>query len=166
MAQITGNGFPLNTSGDLPAVGSTAPAFELIGADLSIVTLDDFAGKRKVIATAPSLDTEYCATMTRSFHERAAGLHDTVVLVVSADLPFAQKRFCDSAGVENVVTLSMMRDRKFAEDYGVLIVDGAIAGLCARAVLVLDTEDTVIHTQLVPEISTEPDYDTALAVLA
>ncbi len=165
MATITLKGRPCHTIGQLPAVGSRAPEFKLVDAELRDVSLGQFAGKRKVLNIVPSLDTPVCATQTRKFNERAAALENTVVLVVSADLPFAQKRFCASEGLDRVVALSMMRDRNFAKDYGVLITDGPLAGLCARAVLVLDENDTVRHAQLVPEIGQEPDYEAALSAL-
>ena len=165
MATTHLKGNPIHTNGDLPAVGSQAPAFRLTGRDLGDVGLDAFAGKRKVLNIVPSLDTAVCAASARYFNEAAAGLDNTVVLVISADLPFAQGRFCSTEGLEDVVPLSMMRDRAFAEDYGVLQVDGPMAGICARAVVILDESDRVLYTQLVDEISTEPDYDSALAIL-
>jgi thioredoxin-dependent peroxiredoxin len=165
MATTHLKGNPIHTNGDLPAVGSQAPAFRLTGRDLGDVGLDAFAGKRKVLNIVPSLDTAVCAASARYFNEAAAGLDNTVVLVISADLPFAQGRFCSTEGLEDVVPLSMMRDRAFAEDYGVLQVDGPMAGICARAVVILDESDRVLYTQLVDEISTEPDYGSALAVL-
>jgi thiol peroxidase len=165
MATTHLKGNPIHTNGDLPAVGSQAPDFRLTGRDLGDVGLDAFAGKRKVLNIVPSLDTAVCAASARHFNEAAAGLDNTVVLVISADLPFAQGRFCSTEGLDDVVPLSMMRDRAFAEDYGVLQVDGPMAGICARAVVILDESDRVLYTQLVDEISTEPDYDSALAVL-
>jgi len=166
MATTHLRGNPVHTNGDLPAVGSQAPAFRLTGRDLADVGLDAFAGKRKVLNIVPSLDTAVCAASARYFNEAAAGLDNTVVLVISADLPFAQGRFCSTEGLEDVVPLSMMRDQAFAEDYGVLQVDGPMAGICARAVVILDASNRVLYTQLVDEISTEPDYDSALAVLS
>lgn len=165
MAKITLQGNPISTVGDLPAVGSKAPGFSLTGRDLQDVQLSAFAGQRKVVSIVPSLDTGVCAAQARAFNQRAAGLANTVVLVVSADLPFAQARFCTTEGIENVTTLSMMRSRNFAKDYGTLITDGPMAGLNARAVVVLDEQDTVLYTQLVPEIGQEPDYDNAIAAL-
>jgi len=165
MATVTLKGNPIHTSGDLPAVGSTAPAFTLVGADLADVRLGNFTGKRKVLNIVPSLDTAVCAMQTRRFNQEAGSLANTVVLVASADLPFAQKRFCTTEGLTNVVTLSTMRGPDFARAYGVLLTDGPLAGLCARAVLVLDEQDRVIHAQLVPEIGQEPDYQATLAVL-
>ena len=165
MAQITLKGNPIHTVGDLPVVGSTAPDFTLTAGDLSDVSLQDFAGKRKVVNIVPSLDTPVCANQTRTFNQRAGSLDNTVVLVVSADLPFAQGRFCETENLENVKPLSMMRGRNFAKDYGVLIVDGPLEGITARAVVVLDENDRVVHAELVPEIGQEPDYDAALASL-
>src|SRR5512138_750508 len=165
MAKVTLKGSPIHTNGELPKVGATAPDFKLTGNDLKDLSLADFAGKRKVLNIVPSLDTEVCATSTRKFNERAGKLPGTVVLIVSADLPFASKRFCVAEGLKNVVPLSLLRDKKFAQDYGVLLADGPMAGLCARAVVVLDAANQVIHAQLVPEIVQEPDYDAALAAL-
>ncbi len=165
MAQTALQGNPVKLSGDLPAVGSTAPAFKLVDKDLGDKTLDDFAGKKKLLNIVPSLDTPVCATSTKRFNEAFAGRSDAVALVISADLPFAMGRFCGAEGVENVVSLSMMRSRNFAKDYGVLIEDGPLAGITARAVVVLDADNQVVYTQLVPEITQEPDYDAALAAL-
>ena len=165
MANVTLKGNPIHTNGELPAVGNAAPAFCLVGGDLAEVGLATFAGKRKVLNIVPSLDTPVCALQTRRFNQEAGALANTVVLVASADLPFAQKRFCAAEGLANVVTLSMLRDKSFASDYGVLITDGPLAGLCARAVLVLDEQDRVVYRQLVPEITEEPDYAAALAAL-
>ena len=163
MAQVTHKGNPIHTNGDLPAVGAKAPDFKLTGGDLKDVSLADYRGKRKVLNIVPSLDTPVCATSTRKFNQTAGTLPNTVVLVVSADLPFASKRFCTTEGLQNVVPLSEMRDRSFAKDYGVLIQDGGLAGICARAVVVLDESDKVVYRQLVPEIGQEPDYEKALA---
>ena len=165
MAQVTLHGSPVNTSGDLPAVGSTAPGFQLVDGELNDVKLSDFAGKKKLLSIVPSLDTPTCATSTRVFNERLGGRDDVVVLVVSADLPFAQGRFCAAEGTADVKTLSMMRSRNFAKDYGMLIVDGPLAGITARAALVLDENDKVLHAELVGEIGDEPDYDAAIAAL-
>ncbi len=166
MATITLQGNETHTNGDLPAIGSTAPDFKLTNGDLQDVSLADFAGKKKLLNIVPSLDTPTCAESTRRFNAAAAERPDTVFLVISADLPFAQGRFCTSEGLDNVIPLSMMRDKNFAKDYGVLIQDGPLAGITARAVVVLDENDKVIHTQLVPEIADEPDYETALKALA
>ena len=164
MASITLRGNAINTNGDLPAVGSTAPDFTLTGGDLADVSLADFAGKNKLISIVPSLDTPVCATSTQKFNQHASANPDSVILVVSADLPFAQGRFCQSESVSNIKTLSTMRS-SFADDYGIKIVDGPLAGVTARAVLVLDGNNVVKHAELVPEIGQEPDYDTALAAL-
>jgi thiol peroxidase len=165
MAQVTLRGTPIHTSGELPKVGSTAPDFKLTSTDLRDLSLADYAGKRKVLNISPSLDTSVCATAARKFNEAAGRLKDTVVLLVTADLPFASKRFCTAEGLQNVVPLSLMRDKKFAQDYGVLLVDGPMAGLCARSVVVLDAANRVVHAQLVPETVDEPNYDAALAAL-
>lgn len=162
MAQVTLKGTPFHTNGVLPAVGEPAPAFTLTTGELKDVTLADYKGKKKVLNIVPSLDTPTCATSTRKFNQRASALANTVVLVVSADLPFAAKRFCTTEGLANVVPLSLMRDKNFAEDYGVLLEDGPLAGLTARAVVVLDEHDKVVYRQLVPEIGQEPDYEAAL----
>ncbi len=165
MADITLKGNPCHTNGDLPAVGSEAPDFRLTRADLSDVGLADFAGKKKLLNIVPSLDTAVCAISTQKFNAAMGARPDAVALVISADLPFAQKRFCSTEGIENVISLSMMRSRNFAKDYGMLITDGPLAGLCARGVVVLDVDNRVVYTQLVPEIGEEPDYDAALAAL-
>jgi thiol peroxidase len=165
MATVTLQGNPFNTNGDLPAAGSAAPDFNLVTKDLADVSLKTYAGKKKLISIVPSLDTGVCATSTKVFNERLGGRSDVVVLVVSADLPFAQGRFCGAEGIDNVVTLSMMRSRNFAKDYGILMVDGPLAGITGRAVVVLDAGDKVVYTQLVPEITTEPDYDAAIKAL-
>jgi thiol peroxidase len=164
MAQVTLRGNPFNTSGELPAVGSPAPGFALVGSDLSEITADSLSGKKVVLNIFPSIDTPTCATSVRTFNERAAGRDDTVVLCVSEDLPFAAGRFCGAEGIENVKTGSAFRG-SFAEDYGVRLEDGPLAGLTARSVVVLDADGTVVHTQLVGEIADEPDYDAALAAL-
>ena len=165
MAKLTLKGNPIHTNGDLPKVGATAPDFKLTAGDLSDVSLATYAGKRKVLDISPSLDTSVCAAAARRFNEAAGKLAGTVVLLVTADLPYASKRFCTAEGLENVIPLSVMRDKKFAQDYGVLLVDGPMAGLCARAVVVLDEKDKVLYTQLVPETVQEPDYENALAAL-
>jgi thiol peroxidase len=165
MAQVTQKGNPIHTNGELPALGAKAPDFRLVGGDLKDVSLADFRGKKKILNIVPSLDTGVCATSARKFNEKAGSLPDTVVLIVSADLPFAAKRFCVAEGLANVVPLSLMRTKAFAKDYGVLIQDGPLAGITARAVVVLDGDDKVVHRQLVPEIGQEPDYEAALAAL-
>jgi thiol peroxidase len=164
MAQITLKGSPIHTIGELPKVGSKAPAFKLTDGNLSDVSLADFKGKKKLLNIVPSLDTPVCALSTHKFNEHAKN-SDDVILVISSDLPFAQGRFCSAEGTKNVVTLSMMRDRIFAKDYGVLITDGPLAGITARAVVVLDENDRVLHSELVGEIADEPDYASALAAL-
>ena len=164
MATITFQGEPLNTCGDLPAVGTQAPAFSLASRELVDVTLATYAGKRKVLNIVPSLDTPTCAASTRKFNQKAGHLDNTVVLVVSADLPFAQNRFCETEDLKNVIPLSTFRS-SFANDYGVNIVDTFLAGLTARAIVVIDENDRVIYTQLVTEVVDEPDYESALAVL-
>jgi thiol peroxidase len=165
MAEITLHGNPCRTNGDLPTVGSQAPDFRLVNKDLADVSLKDYAGKKKLISIVPSLDTGVCATSTKVFNERLGERSDLAVLVVSADLPFAQGRWCGAEGVENVHTLSMMRSRNFAKDYGMLIEDGPLAGITGRGVVVLNEADQVVYTQLVPEIGQEPDYDAAIAAL-
>ncbi|HTI73538.1 MAG TPA: thiol peroxidase [Mycobacterium sp.] len=163
MAQITLRGNQINTTGDLPAIGSPAPAFTLTGTDLGEVSSSQLRGTPVLLNIFPSVDTPVCALSVRTFNERAAagGLS---VLCVSKDLPFAQKRFCGAEGIENVTTASAFRDG-FGEDYGVTIVDGPMAGLLARAIVVIDADGNVAYTELVPEIAQEPDYDAALAAL-
>lgn len=158
-------GVPVTLFGTFPAVGQTAPDFSLVDKDLQDVSLKSFAGKRKVLNIVPSLDTAVCATSTRKFNEAAGKLNNTVVLVISADLPFAMSRFCVAEGLENVTTLSLMRGRDFMRNYGVKIADTKLAGLAARAVLVLDEQNRILHAELVSDIKHEPNYDTALAVL-
>ncbi|MGH8271561.1 MAG: thiol peroxidase [Gammaproteobacteria bacterium] len=165
MAKITLKGNPINTNGELPSVGSAAPDFKLTNGGLADQSLSDFAGKKKLLNIVPSLDTPVCALSTKKFNDYAKDHPDTVMLVVSADLPFAQKRFCGNEHLENVVPLAMFRDKNFANDYGVLIEDGPMAGLTARAVVVLDADNKVRYTELVPEIAEEPGYEAALAAL-
>jgi thiol peroxidase len=165
MATITLHGNAINTNGELPAVGSQAPDFHLVDGELNDVRLSNYAGKKKLLNIVPSLDTGVCATSTKQFNEAAAGHDNAVILVISADLPFAQGRFCSAESVDKVVPLSMMRSRNFAKDYGVLIADGPLAGITARAVVVLDESDKVVYTELVPEIGQEPNYKAALAAL-
>ncbi|MBD3618074.1 MAG: thiol peroxidase [Chromatiales bacterium] len=165
MAKITLQGNEIHTNGELPAVGSQAPAFTLVNTDLQDVTLDTWKGKKKLLNIVPSLDTPVCATSTKKFNDFAKDRDDVVMLVIAADLPFAMGRFCGAENVDKVVPLSIMRDRHFAKDYGVLITDGPLAGITARAVVVVDENDKVVYTQLVPEIAEEPDYDKALAAL-
>ncbi|MFI7101352.1 thiol peroxidase [Streptomyces sp. NPDC050161] len=166
MAQVTLKGNPVQVDGQLPEAGAEAPAFSLVGEGLADKSLKDFAGLRKVLNIFPSVDTPTCANSVRAFNAKAGELDNTVVLCISADLPFAQGRFCGAEGLEQVKTLSTLRGREFHETYGVAIADGPLAGLTARAVIVLDENDKVLHSQLVGEISEEPNYDAALAVLA
>ena len=163
MAQVTLKGNPIRTVGELPAKGSTAPDFTLTKGDLSDVHLADFAGKKKILNIVPSLDTSTCATSAKKFNDAAKKMPNTVFLTISADLPFAQSRFCGAEGIEQIVTLSQMRSREFGKAYGVEITDGPIAGLLSRAVVVLDESNTVVYTEQVPEIAQEPNYDAALA---
>ncbi len=165
MSTVTLEGNPLHVEGHFPQPGDKAHSFMLVDKDLNDVALSHFAGKRKVLSIVPSLDTPTCAQSTRVFNEKAASLANTVVIVISSDLPFAQSRFCGAEGIENVVTLSTLRGRDFHRDYGVLITEHPLTGLTARAVIVLDENDKVIYSQLVPEIADEPDYDAALAAL-
>jgi thiol peroxidase len=162
MADITLKGNPVHTSGNLPALGSKAADFRLTKSDMSDVSLADFAGKKKVLSIVPSLDTPVCATSLRTFNERAASLDGVVLLTVSRDLPFAQARFCATEGIQDALALSEFRNRDFGPAYGIDIVDGPIAGALGRAIVVLDENDTVVYTELVPEIAQEPNYDAAL----
>jgi thiol peroxidase len=162
MTQITMKGKPVNTVGHLPGLNTKAPDFRLVDKDLKDRTLHEFNGKKKLIATVPSLDTGTCSTMTKHFNEFAKKHPNVIVITVSADLPFAQKRFCEQESVHNVITLSMMRDKEFGRAYGVLIQDGPIAGILARSVLVLDEKDHVIYEELVQELTQEPNYHKAL----
>jgi len=165
MATVTLKGNPIDVAGSFPQKGQKAPAFKLVAKDLKDVSLADYAGKRKVLNIVPSLDTAVCATSTRKFNEKAGSLANAVVLVISADLPFAAGRFCSTEGLNNVVTLSTLRGREFMKAYGVEITSGPLAGVTARGVVVLDENDTVLHAELVPEIAQEPNYDAALAAL-
>lgn len=163
MATVTLQGNPLHTSGNLPAIGSQAPDFQLTTKDLGTAKLADYAGKRVVLNIFPSIDTGVCATSVRTFNARASQLANTVVLCISNDLPFAMARFCGAEGLDQVVTLSGFRHKEFERAYGVTLTDGPLAGLMARAVVVLDAQHKVIHTELVPEIAQEPNYDAAIA---
>lgn len=157
----------IEVGGRFPAPGESAPDFTLTGQDMQDKTLADYAGKRKVLSIVPSIDTGTCATSARRFNERASGLDNTLVLVISADLPFAAARFCGAEGLDEVIMLSTFRHhRRFAEDYGVDVRSGRIHGLCARAVVVLDEENRVLHSERVAQIKDEPDYEAALAVLS
>ncbi|MFJ2618929.1 thiol peroxidase [Glutamicibacter sp. NPDC087344] len=164
MANTAFKGTPVQTIGDLPAVGSQAPAFTLTDTGLADVTSESLAGRRVVLNIFPSVDTGVCAASVRRFNELVAGLENTTVVCVSADLPFALGRFCGAEGIENVVAASVFRS-DFGSDYGVTQIDGPLAGLLARSVVVLDESGKVVYTQVVPEITTEPDYDAAVAVL-
>ncbi|MEF3074380.1 thiol peroxidase [Methylobacter sp. Wu1] len=164
MATIKFQGKPLHTSGELPAVGSKAPDFTLVNGKLQEVSLATYAGKRKILNIVPSLDTPVCAASTRKFNEKASRLDNTVVLVISADLPFAQARFCEAEGLKNVIPLSTFRS-SFTDDYGIRITDTVLAGLAARAIVILDENDKVVYTQQVDEVANEPDYESALAAL-
>lgn len=165
MAQVTLKGNPVSVDGQLPAKGAQAPAFSLVGGNLADVTLASLSGKRKVLNIFPSVDTPTCATSVRKFNTEASKLANTVVLCISADLPFAQARFCGAEGLENVINLSTMRGAQFLKDYGVAIANGPLAGIAARAVVVLDENDKVLHSELVGEIADEPNYAAAIAVL-
>ncbi|MFJ4157457.1 thiol peroxidase [Pseudomonas sp. NPDC089752] len=165
MAQVTLKGNPVQVKGELPKAGAQAPAFTLVAGNLADTSLKDFAGKRKVLNIFPSVDTPTCATSVRKFNAQASDLANTVVLCISADLPFAQARFCGAEGLENVQNLSTLRGGEFLESYGVAIADGPLTGLAARAVVVLDENDKVLHSELVGEIADEPNYEAALAVL-
>ena len=166
MATITLKGSPVNVGGKLPAAGDNALDFNLTGKDLADVSLSDFAGKRKELNIVPSLDTPTCQKSTRVFNEKSSSMNNAVVLVVAADLPFAMARFCGAEGLEKVVTLSTFRGREFHENYGVDVLDGPLKGLTARAVVVLDENNKVLHSELVSEIATEPNYQAAIDVLA
>ena len=165
MATITLKGTAIQTAGSLPKVGTKVPAFSLTGGDLADVGLKNFAGKKKVLNIVPSLDTAVCALSAQRFNQEVTSLADTVVINISADLPFAQKRFCESQGLKNVVNLSTMRSSAFGKDYGVVITTGPLAGLMSRAVLVLDKQDNVVYSEQVPEIAQEPNYDAALSAV-
>ena len=165
MAKIALRGNPVHTSGELPKVGGKAPDFKLVTQDLKDVGLADFKGKKKILNIYPSIDTPVCALSTRKFNEHAKTHADTVMLMISADLPFAQKRFCGNEHLENVQTLSLMRGHRFADDYGVMLKDGPLAGVLARAVVVLDANDKVLYTEMVSDIANEPNYEAALKAL-
>ena len=158
-------GSPVKLYGELPQVGKTAPSFSLVNQDLENIALESFANKRKVLNIVPSLDTPTCQASARRFNKEASSLDNTVVINISADLPFAMARFCSSEGLENVINLSTMRGREFMRDYGVKIADGKLAGLTARAVIVLDSKNVVLYTEMVSAIENEPNYDAALAAL-
>ena len=162
---VTLGGKPVKIEGVFPKIGDKAPAFSLVNKDLEDTTLANFSGKKKVLNIVPSLDTPVCALSTRKFNQRASNMKNTVVLIIAADLPFAMKRFCEAEGLDKVIVLSTMRGSEFMRNYGVAITDGPLAGITARAVIVIDEHDQVIHAELVPEIKNEPNYDAALAAL-
>jgi thioredoxin-dependent peroxiredoxin len=166
MAKITLKGNAINTYGNLPAKGSVAPEFKLTKTDLSDVSISDFKGKKLILNIFPSLDTSVCATSVRKFNAEASKLPNTVVLCISRDLPFAHSRFCSTEGLNNVVSLSQLRDDNFGKSYGVQIVDGPMAGLFSRALVVVDENGKVIYTEQVPEIVQEPDYASAIKYLS
>ncbi|WP_310594653.1 thiol peroxidase [Flavobacterium sp.] len=165
MSTITLGGNPVHTSGELPKIGTQLADFKLVKNDLSIATLADFSGKRAVLNIFPSIDTGTCAASVRKFNKTAANLNNTVVLCISRDLPFAQKRFCGSEGIENVVNLSDFQNGSFGKANGLEITDGVLTGLHSRAVIVIDEKGTILHTEQVQEIADEPNYEAALAVL-
>ena len=165
MATITFKGNPTETSGALPDIQTKAPAFTLAKTDLSDVSLKDFTGKKLVLNIFPSIDTPVCAASTRRFNEEAGNLDNTVVLCISADLPFAHNRFCEAEGLKDVIPLSVFRSPAFGKDYGVTITGGPLSGLLSRAIVIIDTGGKVIYTEQVPEIAEEPDYDSALQAL-
>lgn len=165
MAKITLGGNPIHTAGELPAVGSSAPAFSLTDSSLKDVSLADFTGQRVVLNIFPSIDTNVCAASVRRFNQEAASLHNTTVLNVSRDLPFAHKRFCAAEGIDKVQSLAEYKSHAFGDAYGVAIADSAFAGLLARAVVVVNESGQVIHSELVPEIGQEPNYEAAISAL-
>lgn len=165
MASITLGGNPVHTNGELPAIGSKAIDFSLVKTDLGTATLADFAGSKVVLNIFPSVDTGTCAASVRKFNEKASALVNTKVLCISRDLPFAQKRFCGAEGLDNVINLSDFKDGSFGKNYGLEILDGPLAGLHSRVVIVLDENGTILHTEQVKEIADEPNYEAALAVL-
>lgn len=165
MATITLGGNPINTNGELPTVGNSAPSFEMTALDLSSKSLTDFGGMNLILNIFPSIDTGTCATSVRNFNQTAADLDNTKVLCISRDLPFAQKRFCGAEGIENVVMLSDFKEGQFGKDYGLEIENGPMAGLHSRCVVVVNPEGNVIYTEQVAEIADEPNYEAALASL-
>lgn len=166
MAQITFKGNPVQTCGDLPTIGSKAPDFSVTGNDLSDIILDDLKGRKVVLNVFPSIDTDVCAMSVRKFNENASKIPGAVVLCISKDLPFAQARFCGAEGIKNVKTVSVFRCDALEKNYGLLMTDGPLRGLLARAVIVLDEEGNVLYTELVPEIAQEPNYEAALAAVS
>lgn len=162
MAKITFKGSPVNTIGELPAKGTKAPNFTLVNDKLEEVTLDKYNGKYIILNIFPSLDTGVCAASVRKFNQEASKLNNTVILAVSADLPFAAGRFCTTEGIENVIPVSVFRNAEFGKEYGVVMTDGPLKGLLARSVVVIDPKGNISYTELVPEIAQEPDYQTAI----
>ena len=162
MAKITLKGNEVNTNSDIVSQGSEAPDFILVNSDLQDVNLSSFDGKNKILSIVPSLDTPVCQKSTLVFNEKVAGLEDTVMLIVSSDLPFAMKRFCTNESLDNVMPVSMMRSRNFAKDYGVLLVDGPLSGITTRAIVTISKDNKVLHSELVTEIADEPNYQAAL----
>lgn len=165
MASITLGGNPINTSGELPKVGTKLSDFKLVNSDLSIATMNDFTGKRLILNIFPSIDTGTCATSVRKFNETATNLENTAVLCISRDLPFAQKRFCGAEGIENVINLSDFQEGSFGKANGLEITDGPLTGLHSRAIIIVDENGVITHTEQVAEIANEPNYEAALAVL-
>ncbi|UCD35585.1 MAG: thiol peroxidase [Nitrospiraceae bacterium] len=163
MAKVTFKGTPVETKGPLPAVNEKAPGFMLTNSDLGDVSIHDYAGKQIILNIFPSIDTPVCAASVRRFNEEAGKLPNTVVLCVSADLPFAHKRFCEGEGLNNVIPLSVFRSKMFGEDFGVIITAGPLAGLLSRAIVIIDEKGMITYTQQVAEISEEPNYEEALA---
>tara|TARA_Y100000816_G_scaffold286784_1_gene268460 strand:- start:574 stop:1074 length:501 start_codon:yes stop_codon:yes gene_type:complete len=166
MAKITLQGNPINTSGELPKVGTSAPNFTLVDSDLNNVSLETYKGFKKILNIVPSLDTPVCQKSTKEFNARIESMSNTVALVITADLPFAMKRFCSTESLDTIKPLSMMRSRNFAKDYGVLITDGPLEGITARAVVVIDEKNEVLYTELVQEIANEPNYDGAIQAVS
>ena len=166
MTEITLQGNKINTNGDVPKIGTQAPDFILVDSELNNVTLSNYTDKNKILHIIPSLDTPVWQKSTKIFNEKIASIPDTVILAVSADLPFAMKRFCTDENIDVVKPLSMMRSRNFAKDYGVLIIDGPLSGITARAVIVIDKNNKIIHSELVQEIANEPNYDSALKTIS
>ena len=162
MAEITLQGNKVNTNGDIPQIGSSAPDFILVDSDLNDLSLSNYDGKNIILNIIPSLDTPVCQKSTKIFNEKASNLSDVIVLAVSADLPFAMKRFCSAESIESVKPMTMMRSRYYAKDYGVLLVDGPLSGITARAVVVINKDKKIIHSELVQEIANEPNYEAAL----
>ena len=165
MATLTLQGTEIHTNGNLPKVGGSAPDFVLVNSKMEDVSLSTYKGKKKLLSIVPSLDTPVCAISTKKFDQLAREKTDALFITISADLPFAMSRFCKTENLDNVITLSMMRSRNFAKDYGVLITDGPLAGITARSIIVLDEKNIVVHSELISEIAHEPDYNTAIKLL-